>query len=525
MAGRKEVLLYCLAIHLLGLALPLALLQIYDRILPSQSFGTATLLISGVALAILLDALLRYGRVRYFASWSARYETKSLLDMFNRMLRTDVEELEKKGGERISEAVRSIAQVRDFASGQALLALYDLPFIAVYILLIAYVAGALALIPLALFVIALLLTLLIVKRALEEWREVETLGGERQSLLWSVAAGAPYFKSLGAEPQIGRRFSESNQRFLTANARSERYAAVVRENSALLGQLSTILIVCFGAHQVIEGQLTTGALAAATLLAGRSIGPAMGALTFLLRTGQVAEASDKVDSLLSLPDSNGLNYGEGLDTLPPQPQLQLEGECLEGGRQLVDHGTCVLVEGRDPVSVSNLLLDVAGLTPERHVRISIDGQSRSAYTAHAYREAVAYVPRMTTLLPGSILNNLTLYDPRYNALAHDFAERLGLQPFLDNLRNGILTEVGPALAESLDEGIYQRIAIIRALVRKPKLLLLDHAAAGLDMDGQKRLAQILGSLQGETTVLLASRKPLLQSVCQQTIVVQGGMHD
>jgi ABC-type bacteriocin/lantibiotic exporter with double-glycine peptidase domain len=130
------------------------------------------------------------------------------------------------------------------------------------------------------------------------------------------------------------------------------------------------------------------------------------------------------------------------------------------------------------------------------------------------------VPRLSTLLPGSILNNLTLYDPRYNASARSYTEKLGLTAHINNLRNGILTEVGPAAAEQLNEGAYQRISLIRALVRQPSILLLDHAAAGLDMDGLKRLAAVLDELRGMTTVIIATRKAPLIDACDRSIRIR-----
>ena len=120
---------------------------------------------------------------------------------------------------------------------------------------------------------------------------------------------------------------------------------------------------------------------------------------------------------------------------------------------------------------------------------------------------------------GFSLNNLTLFDPRSNSEVKHYCELLGLQPYLDKLRHGVLTEVGGSAAEHLDEGIYQRIAIIRGLLRKPRILLLDHAASGLDLDGIKRLAEVLKSLQGQTTVLLVSHKEQLIESCTRQLAI------
>jgi ATP-binding cassette subfamily C protein LapB len=517
---RPDLLAVSLVIHLLGLALPLALLQVYDRILPSQSFGTATLLISGVAIAILLDAFLRYGRSRIFIDLGARYEARMTVALFERLLRADITDLERRGSAWINEAVRSVAKIRDISTGQAALALYELPFVFVYIGLIAYVAGWLAWIPLVLFVVALV-TAFVNKGATERAAErVDEEERRRQDLVWNIASGVSYFKSMGSEASLGRLFGKVNDSMLSSNNALDSRTAFVSENSALLSQLATILIVFFGAQEVIDGNLTTGGLAAATLLAGRSIAPAMASLGFISRIAQSREAQGRVDELLKLPPSPAMSPEGGIAAMPQEPLLELSGGLLAEGQAKIKHGEIVHLDSDDASMASRLLADIAGLSRSSGVSVSINGEPQETYAADAYRQSVCLVPRLSTLLPGSILNNLTLYDPRYNASARSYTEKLGLSAHINNLRNGILTEVGPAAAEQLNEGAYQRISLIRALVRQPSILLLDHAAAGLDMDGLKRLAAVLDELRGRTTVIIATRKAPLIEACDRSLRIR-----
>ena len=127
---RADILTISLAMHILGLALPLALLQIYDRILPAQAYGTASFLVAGVGVAIMLEAVLRYGRQALFANLGARYEAQATLAALERLQHADIRAVEKLGSAAISDALRAISLVRDFWSGQAGAALYELPFMA-----------------------------------------------------------------------------------------------------------------------------------------------------------------------------------------------------------------------------------------------------------------------------------------------------------------------------------------------------------------------------------------------------------
>ena len=519
---RMDILAVSLVMHLLALALPLALLQVYDRILPSQSFGTATLLILGVAIAITLEAVLRYGRSALFVNLGARYEAEMTWRAIGTLHGADIDAVEKRGTAAISDAFRAIAQVRDFWSGQAGAALYEAPFVLVYVLLIAYLGGWLAVIPVVLFVLAVLFATFLNGRIRRASARVENTERARRDLAWSGFASLAQVKALGAENAIARLHRLLSARHLADSAELESAMGWLRENATALGQLSTALIVTFGAIQVIEGNLTTGALAACTMLAGRSIGPAMSSLGYWSQLARVGEAQARVDDLLDLPSNHDRWASPDQGQERPrvtQGELRVTAPALLGEPLHVSPGEIVHLATRDTDRTSHLLSAIAGLTHDPAIEVQADGRPLADYHEPGYRDAVVLVTGQLALVPGSILNNLTLFDPRYNDLARDYSARLGLQSHLNRLRHGILTDVGPNTAEHLDEGIYQRIALVRALVRQPRILLLDHAASGLDLDGIKRLAELLTSLRGATTVLLASHQQPLIEACTRGVEV------
>lgn len=516
---RADVLSITLVIHILGLALPLTLLQIYDRILPGQSFGTTTVLVVGVAIAILLDAFLRYGRAKLFIDAGAKYEAQMLVGFFDRLLKADLRQVEEKGADHITNTARSISKVKDLFSGQTITALYEVPFVFVYIALIAYIAGWLAWIPTILFLVTLLMTLGLSRTVSSSEESAVSLEADRSKLSWSIGMGMNYFKSMAAESDIARKFSSVNQKYLSSNSKHEAQTAFLNENSSLVSQLSTVLIVVFGAQEVISGNMTTGALAAATLLSGRSIAPCMAGISLITRLGHLRREMREIDAFAKLPSTINHKAAEPSVSLGEQVSLTLSGKLIPDGHFDITSGTVLHVTGDDSCQVSHLLADIAALSNRTATKIEANGSPLEDISRQAYRKRVMYVPRTTTLLPGSILNNLTLYDPRYNANARLYADKMGLSPVLDKMKNGILTEVGQASNDVLDQGIYQRIAIIRALVREPSVLILDNAASGLDMDGLKRLAAVIEELKGKTTVIVASSKPQLIHACTDKLAL------
>ncbi len=518
---RGDILVVSLVMHILGLALPLALLQIYDRILPSQSYGTATFLVAGVGLAILLEAVLRYGRQAIFVGIGARYESQTLMAGLERLQHADIGEVEKRGTAAISDAFRAIGQVRDFWSGQAGASLYELPFVVLYISLIAYIGGWLAVIPLLLFLVSVVFVFIWNPKISAAASQLEQVDQQKKDFAWSMFNALSYLKAIGSEKSLGVLWHRINRQHAQRNSALEERMGWVRENATAIGQLSTVLIVTLGAVEVVNGQLTTGALAACTMLAGRSIGPAMSSLSYWSQLTKMSEAQKRVDDLCNLPVAVAAQ-ADALDDNAPseiQGKITIEAPSLFDQTVVIEPGEVVNVISKGESYGSRLITAISGMSTDPDITIKIDGYAPEAFGSQVYRESVLLVSRHLALVPGSILNNLTLYDPRYNSEVRQYSDALGLQAYLDKLRNGVLTEVGPGTAEHLDEGIYQRIAIIRALLRKPRILLLDHAATGLDLDGVKKLASVLQGLQGNTTVILASYREVLLESCTRTLVI------
>ena len=514
---RPELLLISLVMHFLGLALPLALLQIYDRILPSQAYGTATFLIIGVAIAIILEAILRFGRQTLFANIGAKYEAHATMAVLDRLQHTDITEVEKRGVSSVADGLRAIAQVRDFWSGQAGAALYEVPFVIVYIGLIAYIGGWLAIIPLSLFLVAIIIASVMNPQIGHLSQAVERTERRNHDFAWTLFAAIDYLKALGSENIIGSLWRRNNSHLISLRTQLEVRMGWVRENAATFGQLSTVLIVAFGAAGVVAGDLTTGALAACTMLAGRSIGPAMSSLGYWAQLVRVKSAMERVDDLLQLPENQAFSSVTKQAKQIDRGEISIDAPTLFSNAVTIPAGTVVHLDTTETPLASRILTAISGMCHDPEIQLKIDGQQLNEYNRESYRDSVMLVSKELALVPGSILNNLTLYDPRYNAEVEQYCQALGLQSYIDNLPHGVLSEIGAGMAENLDEGIYQRIAIIRALLRQPRVLLLDHAASGIDLDGQRKLAALLETLQGKTTVIIATFNPILIAACTQQL--------
>lgn len=502
--------------HVLSLAIPLALLQTYDRILPNRSYATTVVLAIGVTVAILLEAALRYGRAVLFARAGAAVESKVILRVFTHLLRANGNAVHKLGAPELSDALRAVGQARDFWSGSAAASLHELPFVLIYIGLIAYLGAWLALIPLVLVFVGLIAALLISRGAQRAQSDAAVSQADRRQITWGIFSSIVLIKAMAAEMLLTRRYRDIVARNMDAANRLENLEALIRENGSLLAQLSTIAVVTCGAFMVIDGQLTTGGLAACTILSGRSISPALAAFAYLARRGHRDEAERKVSRVLSLPLAPLWSGGSGVLTFTGGT-IDIAGDVIDGGSVSIKPGSFVRVEAEDALTRTSFLESIAQLDDCLGLKIQFDGQPSSAFDPVSLQHRIVLASARTELVLGTLLDNLTLFSPQYNAEAIKLVDQLGMNAFVAALRRGVMTTISPSGRDNVSPGIAVRIGLARALARHPAVLCIDEVGGALDLDGIRRLAEVLKSLKGHTTVFLASSNPALMQLADATI--------
>jgi ATP-binding cassette subfamily C protein LapB len=278
----------------------------------------------------------------------------------------------------------------------------------------------------------------------------------------------------------------------------------------------------------LEGALTVGGLSACVMLAGRSMQPLLGGIALWVRWQTLGDAKRRLAELEQLP-------AEARPALPPlrvwagEVSLrQIRFGTLLGGGHLFDDlcldlrpGEFVGVTGPNGSGRSSLLRLIAGEVRPLAGAVRIDGQDLAVHDHTPARRLVALVPPDPGLVAGTLLDNLTLGQPELEAEAIEFGAQLGLEAVAATLPGGWHTLVGTG-GMPLARGVQQRIGLVRALVQKPRLLLLDDVTAQLDADGDVRLGRVLGTLRGRMTILLASHRPSVLSRADRVLRIAGG---
>lgn len=528
--ARTEILLASLAINFLGLALPIAILHIYDRVLPNQTHETLILLIVGVAVALVLDALLRLARA-YVNGWAAaRIEHDLNQRLMGHMLGAKLANFERVSPGVHLERMSSVDLLRDFYSGQATLVLIDLPFAILFLALIAYLAGPLVLVPLTIIVVIAVVAAR-TGRALRAAIEVRDEVDERRySFIMESLTGIHTLKAMAMETQMLRRYERLQESSAAAGYDVVRLNGRAQAIGAVASGLTVASLVGLGSLLVIGGALTIGGLTACTMLAGRSLQPLLRAMGVWTQFQNVRIARDRYTATLeieqegtrdakALPKVTGGIYFYGVRYTRPGEREPL----LNGLNLRVEPCTTIGIRGGDGNGKSVLLEMIQGITPPSGGRIMLDNHMTAAYDPVSIRRQITYVPQHGVLFRGTILENIAKFrtdDAVERAL--EVAQELGLDRIVARLPKGYETQVGDGSVEKLPGGVIQRIAITRALAEPARIILHDEAESHLDLAGFELYRNALAARRESHTIVIVSNRPELLSLADQVYSLHDG---
>ncbi|MEQ8709018.1 MAG: ABC transporter transmembrane domain-containing protein [Rhodospirillales bacterium] len=520
-----------ITINILALALPLALLQVYDRILPNEAESTLLLLVLGIGMAVVLEGFLKLGRT-YISGWAgAKFEHLAGVSAVERLLMTNLADFEQEGSGVHLERLGSLNTLKDFYSGQAFLTIWDVPFAILFLGLIAYLAGWLVAVPVVVLVTFLLFAVFFGKRLKKAVQERMTADDRRYNFIIEVLAGIHTVKSMAMESQMLRRY----ERLQESCAVADGAVAMDSTNSQSLGtvfsQITTVAVVCGGALLVIDNQLTIGGLAACTMLAGRAMQPLQRAVGIYTRFQTILIARERLKDLWKLqpevkagmPKIGHIDGALELRDVMFRFGKDDEKPVLEDINVRLKAGEAMGIAGDNGSGKTTLLWLMMGALRPTEGEVYVDGEDLRNFDPHSYRSQIAYLPQLGELFQGTIMDNITMFrGEEYEEAATATAELLGLGEVVSQLPMGYETRVGDGASDALPRGIKQRIAIARALVDQPRIVLFDEANTAIDGSGDNILREMLEKLKGHATMVLVTHRPSMLKLCDQVFDLKDG---
>lgn len=517
-------------INFLSLALPITLIQVYDRIVPNQALGSLGWLVVGVVTALLLEAILRIART-YLSGWlGIHFELLVGGGAFQRLTATGIADFERDGMGTHMDRLSAVNVLRDFYSGNAFQVLLDVPFALVFVGAIWYVAGVLALIPLACmagFVTLVLLAKTQFRRALDARH---LANDRRHNFLIEVLSGIHTVKSMGMEELMLRRYERLQETRASTNVDVTIWSMSPMVLGSFFSMLTLFGVVGLGASFVIDGTLTVGGLAGSTLLAGRALQPVQSAAGFWLRFSDVQLARERLAELVAFKPE----IAAGIQELPQGTRGDLvldrisfrfgpkEPFIVKNIHMTVRAGETVGIKGGSASGKTTLLYLMMGALSPTEGTVTVDGHDLSKYAHGRLGEVIAYLPQTGVLFQGTILDNLTMFRDQRREDALKAANLLGLEDVVARMPMGFDTIVGKESQDFLSGGVKQRIAIARALTTHPPIVLFDEANVAMDAKGDALLKRLLQHLQGTCTIVLVSHRPSLLELADRTFVLKDG---
>ncbi len=504
------LLLSSIFINLLSMALPFTMLQIYDRILPNEAYGTANVLLIGVCIAIVLELLLRYARSWFLASSAVNYEFSVTSKLVNRLLKSDFRYLETLGAGKILSGIKNIAVVRDLYSGQAAVAMMDVPFILLFLFLIFYIGGWVVAVPVLVWVIAGFWVWTISRKLLVATKELAVSDSERTRILVLVLSGLTTVKALAIEERMTHRFKEFNHTQFRLQTEVDLLSSRLQEVVQGASLATTLTIVMVGCLSVLDGSLTTGGLAACSILAGRAVAPLSSIGSLRAKFSSVKVVNKDIENLLSAPLEQFTGERTYQAKLPLGPvyfeqvSTSKEGARLTGINVEIPAGSITTVTS-NPMSYASLFLgSIGAFYPVDNGVIKIAGIPLSQHDDFEFRQSVCYVSPWGALFQGTVMDNMTMFHPENEAYATELAERLGLSETIAKLPYGFRTQIGSNQEQVLNKGALKLVSLIRALSQQPSILLLDEPMVSLDADSQSKLLNLLNDKRNNMTIVVAS---------------------
>ena len=510
-------------VNLLLLVPSLFMLQVFDRVLASQSGETLLVLMLGVGVALGLLLALDYLRAR-LQGVAGNIVGESLSPAVTKIV---VAQGARRSGRGSSESLRDVGSLRALFSAQGLLALFDAPWVIVYVAVIGLAHPTLGIAAAAAAVAMLALALVndFVTRREIEALQVAAAGATRY--LEASLHNAEVAQTLGMTDALVARWRQKNAEVAALQQPTASRTVAMAALTRTVRQAVQVLMMALGAWLVISGEASSGVMIATTTLLGRALAPveqvvgswrilAEGRAAFR-RLSEVLEGDAAQPRRMALPAPTGQLVAQNLALRAPQGDRMLIG----GVSLQLDAGESLAIVGASGAGKSTLLRLLTGVCKPTAGVVRLDEADLMQWPREDLGPWLGYVPQDVALFPGTVAENIARLGAVDPGKVVQAAQRAHVHELILSLPEGYDTMVEPHSAV-ISPGQRQRIALARALYGEPRLVILDEPNSNLDGAGESALAETLKALRGQATVVVVTHRASLIQHVDKMLVLDAG---
>ncbi|MEZ9505734.1 type I secretion system permease/ATPase [Vibrio cyclitrophicus] len=526
----RDVLIASILINIFAIAAPMFTRLVYDKVVPNLAFETLWVLASGIFVVFLFDLLLKLMRSYFIDVAGKKSDILISSKLFSKVLGIRMEAKPASVG-AFAKNLQEFESIREFFTSATIGSLIDLPFALMFLALIWLMAGNLVFVPVAGVVVLIIYALLIqgpLRRTIEEGSR---LASQKYANLIESLAGLETVKLFSAQSQFQFRWEEAVAHMANWNIKSRRITDSIQNTAGFVQQSTNVGMIIFGVYLIAEGELTMGGLIAATMLSGRAIGPLVQLSLLSTRYNQAKSSMTLIEQVMSMPDEQeeGKRYIHrpiiqghiALDKVtfhyPDSPVASIRDLTLN-----ISPGEKVAIIGRIGSGKTTLERLIMGLYKPTEGHVRIDDTDMEQLHHVDVRRNIGCVPQDSNLFYGSVRDNITLGRPLVDDRdVMDAANRAGVTAFTQQDPAGLERQVGEGGA-LLSGGQRQSIAIARAFLGRPPVLLLDEPTSAMDNRSEMHIKHQLSQLQPSETLILITHKTSMLDIVDRVIVMEKG---
>jgi ATP-binding cassette subfamily C protein LapB len=523
-----EVALGAMMANLLAIASAIFAMQVYDRVVPNAAFDTLWILASGVALAIVFEAVLRHMRGHLLDAMGKRLDLTLSTQLFARVLQTRLSARPASLGAFTSQ-IREFEGVREFFTSSTAALASDLPFTLIFLAVIALIGGWVVVVPVVAIVLMIVPSLLLQRRLADLSRRNLQEGAVKNSVLIEAVENLEAIKAGRGEGRAMMLWEALTAQLAETAKRTHALSSGLTYGAAMVQQLCYVGVVAFGVYRIGEGAMTVGALVACSLLGARAVAPMSQAAGILARWQHTRVALEGLDQLMSAPVER------------PQDRTFVRAERLVGRFALQDvevrygegpavvnvaalaiaAGEKVAILGGNGAGKSTLLRLLSGLGDASGGSVALDGVNLSQLDPSDRRVAIGFLPQDVALMHGSLRENLNL-----EGRAISDAEMLAA---LDDVGLGRFARAHPLGLDmpllgsrSLSGGQRQAVGLARVILQDPPIVLLDEPTASFDQAAEDHVVARLREWMGTRTLVVSTHKRSILALVDRIVVMRDG---
>ncbi|MCG6577694.1 type I secretion system permease/ATPase [Pseudomonas sp. AF32] len=526
----SDAILASLLINLLGLMVPLFVMQTYDRVVPNQATSTLWVLAVGLLIGTGFELVLRVVRAHLLDTAGKKTDVILSATLFERITGMAMKARPVTIG-GFAQSIHDFQGLREFLTAVTLTSLIDLPFAVLMLLVIGLLGGWLVVIPVVAFPITIVFAMIIQMRLRDTVQKSLALGAQRQALLIETLGGLETLKACSAESERQHQWESTHGALTRLDSHARNLSALATNGTLFLQQLAGMATIIAGVYSIIAGNLSVGALVASYMLGSRVLAP-LGQIAGLITRYQQAQLTMRsTDALMALPQERDAKQ-RPLDHPQLQGALDVQGVTFHYNGQStpalanvsfsLKPGERVGIIGRSGSGKSTLARLVMGFYAPEEGQLLLDGLDLRQLDVADLRQQIGYVAHDLPLLAGSLRDNLTL-GARYisDARMLEVAELTGATELARQHPQGFDRPVGER-GQLLSGGQRQAVLLARALLLDPPILLLDEPTSAMDNSSEDALRQKLQDhVQGKTVLLVTHRTSML-SLVERLVVLDNG---